>query len=226
MKIKIAIADNQSLFREGLGFIMNTCSDFKLIIKAKNGQDLLEQMKSQAPDIVLLDLKMPIMDGLATSKKIKELYKDVKIMILTRDCQEAFILELYDIGVNGYMLKNASPKELIDAIYAVFQRKYYFSQDVSQVLFKQMNQKKKPVQKSPENIYLTAREQEVLNLICEEYTTTQIAGKLFLSVCTIESYRKRLLEKFKVKNSVGLAVKAVKDKLFQPAKYTPLEFLD
>jgi DNA-binding NarL/FixJ family response regulator len=209
--IKIAIADDHQLFREGLTFIIQQQAEFELIIDAQNGIDLLEKLQQvgQLPDVILMDIKMPQMDGMECTSKIKTLYPQIKIIILTMYDQEDFILHLLDLGVNGYLLKQSSAQEVKKAIIAVVEKDYYFDEVICQVMLRGLKKKKAFKPKMDENIQITSREKEILDLIFKEYTTNEIADKLFLSVRTVETHRKNILEKFGAKNTAGLVIKAI-----------------
>lgn len=210
-KIKIAIVDDHQLFREGLAFIIQQQADFELLIDAKHGQDLLQQLEEnlETPHIILMDIKMPVMDGMECTSKIKELYPTIKIISLSMYDQEDFVLHLLDIGVNGYLHKNSSTQEVCKAIRSTLEKDYYFDDFVSQIMLKGLKKKKYFKPKIDQEVQITSREREILDLIFKEYTTKEIAQQLFVSVRTIETHRKNLLDKFGVKNTVGLVVKAL-----------------
>lgn len=211
-KIKIAIADDHTLFREGLAFIISKIKEFEVIIEAEDGLDLLAKLdkSNDKPDVILMDLKMPNLDGMETAGRVKHLYPEMKIIILTMMQQEDFILHMFDLGVNGYLVKNTSAIELKEAINSVVDKDHYFNDHVSEIMLKGL--KKKRVQKPSlsNKAQLTPREYEVLEHICQEYTTSEIADKLFVSHRTIETYRKNLLEKIGAKNTAGLIVRSIK----------------
>ncbi len=211
-KINIAIADDHTLFREGLAFIISKIKGFEVILEAEDGLDLLNKLEQipELPDVILMDLKMPNLDGMETAERVKGLHPEVKIIILTMMQQEDFILHMFDLGVNGYLVKNTSATELKEAITSVIEKDHYFNDHVSEIMLKGL--KKKRVQKPSlsNKAQLTPREFEVLELICQELTTGEIADKLFVSHRTIETYRKNLLEKIGAKNTAGLIVRSIK----------------
>jgi DNA-binding NarL/FixJ family response regulator len=208
--MKIAIADDHQLFREGLRFILEGNKKYNVLFEAENGQVLLDKMQNNIPDIVLLDLKMPVMDGIESIQKIKTLFPDVKIIILTMHHEENMILHVLDLGANGYLLKNSSSQEVTLAIDQVMAKDYYFTDFVTSVMIKGIKKQVKPSPFTTDEFQLTKREQEILQLICEELTSVEIADKLFISDRTVESHRKSLMEKLNAKNTAGLVIKAVK----------------
>lgn len=213
--IRIAIADDHKLFMQGISSIVESLDGMKLVFQANNGVDLLNKLESadQLPDVVLMDLKMPEMDGIETTKQLRNLYPDIKIIVLTMMQQEDFILHLFDLGANGYLIKNTSSEELEEAILSVVEKDHYFNDHVSEVMLKGLKRKRVQKLSLDNKTQLTQREREVLELICQEYTTTEMAEKMFVSHRTIETYRKNLLEKIGAKNTAGLIVKSVKSGL-------------
>ena len=172
---------------------------------------MLEKMENQ-PDVILLDLRMPVMDGVEAQQKIRKLYPDIKVIIVTMEDDEQYILHLINEGVNGYLLKNADPDEVELAIQKVVEKGFYFSEDISKLVMKGLVSKDKHDMSIV--LDLNEREVEILKLICKEFTAAEIADKLNLSVRTIEGYRQKLLEKSGAKNMAGLVVFAIKHNLF------------
>jgi len=213
-KIQVAVADDHQLFREGLSTIINFHPKFDIIIEANDGLDLIRKMENQPPDVVLLDLKMPKMDGIEAVEHIKVKHPAVKIIILTMHHQEDFIIHMLKLGVNAYLFKNTSSQEVCKAIEAVMLRDYYFDDHISQTMLRGLKKKNVSRPKMDDEVKLTPREVEILELICKEYTTSEIAGKLFISTRTVETHRKNLLEKLGVKNTVGLVVKAISQNIY------------
>lgn len=212
-KINIVVTDDHKLFRRG---IMALLSDFDFIgelNEAGNGAELISLLKgmNQIPDIILLDLRMPEMDGFEAQKRIRELYPEIKIIILTMEDDEQFILHLIHEGVNGYLLKNADPEEMELAIKKVVDKGFYFSESISNLVMASLVTQ--PKTKFVLSYDITDREKQVLELICKEFTAQEIAQKLDLSVRTVEGYRQKLLEKTGVKNMAGLVVFAIKNNL-------------
>ncbi len=218
-KIRLALCDDHNLFRLGMASILNQIADFDLILEAANGQDLLDKVARKTPDVILLDLQMPILDGPATADLLREHYPRVKVIVLTMHDEDRMVLHLLEKGVSGYLLKDADPDEVEKAIRKVMDEGIYLSEFVSKAMLRKMtHQTTLPKPNGSTGFYntkvlLSEREKEVLNLICEGLATTEIADKVFLSPRTIEGHRLRLLEKTGAKNTAGLVAFAFRNGL-------------
>lgn len=217
MPVKVAIADDHVLFRKGLITILELDDNIEIVLDADNGKDLIEKLESNLPEVILMDLKMPVMDGMEATKIIKEKHPDIKVLILSMYDEEKFIIHCLELGANGYLLKNTDPDEVINAIDIVMKKDLYFNDHISTVMLKGLNQKNriKGKPRFDSNLQLTNREKEILELICKELTTPEIAEKLFISNRTVEGHRKNLLEKTGAKNTAGLVVFALKNELVE-----------
>ncbi|MBN8670495.1 MAG: response regulator transcription factor [Chitinophagales bacterium] len=209
--ITYIIADDHKVFRQGLNYTLNSDAQLKCIGEAENGAQLLQLLDSIQPDVILMDMKMPEMDGMEATKAVKAKHPNVKIIMLTMYDDENFVLHMLDVGVNGYLTKNADPEEIIKAIHTVNENDYYFNDMVSKLMLKTIVKKKQIEQRTKENVQLNDKEKEILRLICLEHTNAEIAEKVFLSQRTVEGIRSTLLEKIGVRNTAGLVVYAVKN---------------
>ena len=208
--INLAIADDHKIFRNGLKATLEDCADLNLIIEASNGKELIGQLAARTPDVILMDIKMPEMDGMQTTAHIHQNFKDIKVLALSMHNEDKYIVDMMKAGASGYLLKNAEPEEIIEAITTVHNKGFYFNEHLSVTLIKQLvgpGHDNAPQQ----NIELNDREVEVLKLVCQEYSNQEIADKIFLSVRTVEGYRARLFEKTGSKNLVGLVIFAIKN---------------
>jgi DNA-binding NarL/FixJ family response regulator len=212
-KIKIAIADDYKIFREGLKVGLSADDSLEVILEADNGEDLLKGLENVTPDVILMDLKMPIMDGMEATKEVRKKYPSVKVLVVSMYEDDKFIIHLMENGANGYLLKNTEPDEIRRSIYAVHENGYYFNDLVNKALLKKLVLKNNLKPSFNQNVELTEREQEVLKLICEEKTAGEIAKDIFLSPRSVEGIRQRLIEKVGVRNSAGLVMFAVKNGL-------------
>jgi DNA-binding NarL/FixJ family response regulator len=209
-KINIVIADDHNLFRKGMVALIEDFEFAGNIAEAENGAKLLELLAvmDQLPDIILLDLKMPVMDGITANRQIRELYPDIKVIIVTMEDDKQYILHLVNEGVHGYLLKNADPGEVETAIINVIEKGFYFPKSITDVVMQKFSSKEKTEVVFEPNF--TARELEILELICKEYSAAEIAEKLNLSIRTTEGHRQSLLEKSGAKNYAGLVIRAYK----------------
>ncbi len=212
-KIDIIITDDHKLFRKGIKAILSDFEFINTIHEAGNGKELIDLLGSlkKLPEIILLDLKMPVMDGMEAAGIIKKLYPDLKIIILTMEDDEQIILHMINEGVNGYLMKNAEPEELEKALQMLLSHEFYFADNISNLVLSNIHFKRKLELKL--NYNLSEKEIEVLKLICKEFTAGEIADKLSLSVRTIEGYKGKLLEKTGAKNMAGLVVFAIKNEI-------------
>ena len=210
-KIKIAIADDYKIFREGLKVGLSADSNMQIILEADNGEDLLKGLENISPDIILMDLKMPIMDGMEATKEVRKKYPGIKVLVVSMYDDDKFIIHLMEIGANGYLLKNAEPDEIRRSIYSVHENGYYFNDLVNKALLKKLVLKNNLKPSFNQNVELTERELQVLKLICEEKTAVEIGKEIFLSPRSVEGIRQRLIEKIGVRNTAGLVMFAAKN---------------
>src|SRR5688572_2481199 len=212
-KISIVIADDYKIYRDGLKVGLSADDNLVVIGEADNGEDLMKILETNAPDIILMDLKMPIMDGMEATKLVRKKYPSVKVLVVSMYEDDKFIIHLMENGANGYLLKNAEPDEIRRSIYSVHENGYYFNDLVNKALLKKLVLKNNLKPSFNQNIDLTEREQEVLKLICEEKTAAEIGKQIFLSPRSVEGIRQRLIEKIGVRNTAGLVMFAVKNSI-------------
>lgn len=209
-KIKLAIADDHKIFRNGLKATLEDHPGFDLILEASNGKQLIGMLTEAAPDVILMDIKMPEMDGIQTTTLVKQKYKNIKVLALSMFNEDKYIVDMMKAGASGYLLKNAEPEEIIEAISTVYHKDYYFNEHLSITLIKQLAGNTGAQQAAHSLADFNEREIEVLRLVCQEYSNQEIADKICLSVRTVEGYRARLFEKTRSKNLVGLVIFAVR----------------
>ncbi|MTI41999.1 response regulator transcription factor [Fulvivirga lutimaris] len=206
-KLTVYIADDQTLFRKGMSRLVKSFGQVKEVKEAENGKELLAMVKEQQPDVILMDLEMPVMDGVEATEKIIAKYPDVKIIVLSMHDTQQHIFYLMEIGAHAFLLKNAEPEEVKEAIVSVIKHDFYQNQIVIEALRKGAIDQRKQKQVRPifqETAPLTDREKEVLQLICRELTMKEIGDKLALSEKTIQNHRARIMVKLNARNTVGL----------------------
>lgn len=192
---------------------MRTYTNIKFVMEAENGEDLIEKIPEAQPDVILCDLKMPIKDGIDATKIISKNFPNIRVIILTMYEDERFVGHLMDCGAAGYLLKSTDPAEIKRAIMDVVRTGFYLNPFVNKVLIKKNYSKQKFNPTLTSEVVLSDREKEVLTLVCMEFTASEIAVKMDISARTVEAIKDRLMERFGVKNSVGLVFYAMKNQL-------------
>ncbi|HNQ67495.1 MAG TPA: response regulator transcription factor [Bacteroidales bacterium] len=209
-KIKIIIVDDHEIFRNGLKMVLGKLSYISLIGEAQNGQEFLDILNKDKPDIVLLDLEMPVMNGIEAAKLALEKFPDLNIITLTMFNDDEYIKSMMDVGVKGFLIKNINKDTLDKAILTVVNGGNYYSEELFEFFSKQLTKEKK----SDKNIIdLTRREKEILQLLCEGLSNKEIAEELFISERTVLGHKTNLMIKTNCKNSLSLMAYAIKNKL-------------
>lgn len=219
--IRVAIADDQVLFRKGMASIVNTFENISVVLEADNGKILIDTLATctPLPDVVLLDLSMPELNGIETTKILHTDYPSIKIIILSVYGEDRFVTHLMELGVNAYLFKNVEPEEVERAIHTVIEKDFYFNEAFLNAMKNRMNSKRQKILIT-DNLpsTLTSRETEILTLICKQKTAQEIADELFISVRTVDGHRNNLLEKTGARNSAGLVLFAIKHRLIDPTE--------
>lgn len=203
MKIKVFVVDDHYMVIEGIRSLLQNENDIEWMGHATNGSSCLAFLKQQLPDIILMDVNLPDISGIDLCKQVKQLYPSVFILGLSTFNQQPIIRNMLDNGASGYVLKNATTNELLEAAAAVMAGKAYLSFEAARSL--QKTDSKSPI--------ITRREKEVLLLVAEGLTNAEIAEKLFISIPTVNTHRKSLLSKFDVSNTASLIRQAAKQDL-------------
>ncbi|AEE49389.1 response regulator transcription factor [Haliscomenobacter hydrossis] len=221
--IQIALVDDEALFRKGMKLLLEDYEGITVMLEAQDGEHLLQQLRqaSTLPDVLLLDMKMPNLNGVDTAKVLQEAFPTLKIIVLSTYFSKAFIVNMIELGAGAYLPKNANPDEVVATIREVYSNGFSYNQAVLEVIRDNMLQKSKPKMPLSFGVDITSREKEILQLICEEYTTSEIAEKLFISPRTVDGHRNNLLEKLSCKNVAGLVVYAIQ---YQLVKINPETF--
>ena len=214
LPVRIAILDDHRLFRQGMGYILQQLPYAVAVVEAATFAELLAELTIQLPDILLLDLQMPDVDGMEATKRLLEQYPDLKIIVLSMHSSDHFISHMLKLGARSYLPKDVDKKQLSEAITRVMTDGHYFTDSISKAMMRGLNTtgSAQPSFQGP-TLLLTGREAEVLVLICKGYSTQKIAEELCISHRTVEGHRQRLLEKTNTPNSVSLALYAMKHRL-------------
>lgn len=209
-KIRVILADDHSMFLEGLHALLSATEDIAIVGLALTGNDVMDLLKREQVDIVVTDISMPGMDGITLNSMIKKQYPQIKTLVLSTYSDPDKIIKLTNNKANGYLLKNAEKDELLKAIYTIFRGSNYFSKEVQEKYTASIFSAEKGSGIDPA---LSKREKEILKYIAAEYTTPEIAEKLFISQYTVNTHRKNLISKLGVKNVAGLVKYAFKNGL-------------
>ena len=212
--IKLVIADDHFLIREGFKTLLKKQSEIQLVGEAENGRELLAVVASTAPDVVITDIQMPEQDGITATRLIKEQHPAVGIIALSMFNENHLVIDMFKAGAKGYLVKNTDERELIDAIRSVHAGGSYFCNDTSLTLARLIDQHKlNPYEHTPE-VHLTEKEIGIIRLICQEYSSKQIAPLVKLTKRTVENYREKIQEKVGAQNVVGIVLYALRNGLF------------
>lgn len=212
--IKIALVDDEVLFRKGISFLLQREDNIDIIFEASNGEELLSNLEDSIfrPDIIVMDLKMPVLNGVEATKIIRKLYPEIKIIALTSYDTKSFIANMIQVGAVAYLIKNTTPKDLIHTINQVAKKGFYYNENVLKTIQETIVSTKNS-KGNLETSFLSPREIEILQLICQQKTTTEIAEHLYLSPRTVEGHRNNLLLKTESRNIAGLVVYAIQNEI-------------
>lgn len=208
-KYKVAIVDDHELFASSLRTLIDSFSDFETIFHLKNGRELQKKLKisKKIPDVLLLDVNMPVMNGFETAEWLSHFYPDIRFLALTMDDDEFTVLKMLRLGAKGYLLKEMQPEDLYTALKEVIDYGYYHTARVSNILVRSLNSD------YHQSLDLKENELTFIKFACTEMTYREIAEKMFLSPKTIDGYRQELFNRFDIKNRVGLVIFALKNNI-------------
>ncbi len=209
-KFKVIIADDHALFRTGVKTSLSFYKDIEIMGEAENGMQLLNLVKFLKPDIILLDIQMPIMDGIATLPEVKKILPDVRIIMLTMNDDVSMISRLMEIGANSYLTKNSDSETIYQAIKTCYENEFFFNEYTNKAMLAGLRNKKHDMPAYSEEADLSEKEKNVLKLMCEEKSTKEIADLVEISPRTVEAIRDRLKIKTGAKTTAGLILYAVK----------------
>ncbi len=210
-KYRLLIVDDHKMFRSGLRFILSDIPEIEIIGEAANGLELLEILKDNVVDIILMDINMPKMNGIEATSEALKIDPKLNIIVLSMHGEEAYYDQMIAAGVKGFLLKNSDVDELKLALHAIINGGTYFSQE----LLISILDKKKSKALQNDLVKFTQREMQVLKLICEGFSNVDIAVKLFISQRTVDRHRANLLSKTSCHNSISLVMYAIKNKIIE-----------
>ena len=206
----IVVVDDHTLLSQAISGLVNSFEDFRVLYTCKNGQEFIDQLvfEDKRPDIVLMDVNMPIMNGIDTTAHLKEHFPDIKVLALSVEEEEHTILKMLRAGAKGYLLKDTEKSILHNALKELSIQGFYHTNTVSQLLVKSLDE--------DSTLALKAREIEFIKHACTEMTYNEIADKMFLSPKTVQGYRDSVFSKLNLKNRTGLVIYAIKNGHFKP----------
>jgi DNA-binding NarL/FixJ family response regulator len=212
--IKIILVDDEILFRKGISFLLEREKNIDIIFEASNGMELISYMNESdvLPDIIVMDLKMPLLNGVEATKILRKDFPEIKIIALTSYDSKSFVANMIQVGAASYLIKNTTPQELLKTINEVATNGFYYNEEVMKNI-QETNLTGKNSKSLFDTGFLTSRELEIIQLICKQKSTTEIAETLFISPRTVEGHRNNLLLKTECKNVAGLVVYAVQNQI-------------
>ena len=214
-KIKTILTDDHRIFRDGIKSLLSDSDFIDIIGEASSGKELLEILKTIKPDVIIVDITMQGLSGIEVSKEISLLYPEIKIIILSMHTNEEFVINSIKAGVKGYLPKDTSKEELLNAIKVIYDGGEYYSKLVSDNFLKSYIKKIKVEQKLIDNEELTIREIEILKLAASGTSNKEIADKLYISTKTVDAHKNHIMQKLKLKNTAEMVLYAVKNKIIE-----------
>lgn len=208
-KITVLICDDHNLVRQGIAALLKEQENIKVIGEASNGYEAIKFAQKYKPDVILMDLSMPTLNGLEATSKIKKEFPDIKILILTQHENDEYVVQMIRAGASGYVLKTSVSDDLINGIKEIIKGQTFFSSSISKMILEDYVKKAKGISTDTLKTELTQREKEVLKLIAEGATNQEAADKLFISVRTVEFHRANIMHKLKISDLAGLVKYAI-----------------
>ena len=208
--IRVLIAEDHLMVRAGIRALLEKAGDIHVLGEASNGQEAIEMAEQLKPDVLIMDIMMPRLNGIQAAENIRDLKLPTQILLLSMYSDEGFVHQALQYGVKGYVLKSSVSDELLWAVHAVAGGKTYLSSPIAEIVVESAVNSHSPLQDGDPLSSLSPREKEILQLIAEEYTSAEIGKMLFISEKTVEKHRARLMEKLNVRNLAGLVRMAVK----------------
>ena len=213
--IRIVLADDHEIFRDGFRVMLKKQASVELVGEAGDGEELIKMVETLQPDVVITDIKMPKLDGISATKILTKKYSHIGVISLSMFDEENLIIEMLEAGAKGYLLKNAHKNEIIAAVEAVFNNQTYYCNHTSRKLTKMIAESSFNPNKRASKPEFSEREISVMRFICQELSNREIALQLKLCVRTIEGYRERIQEKISARNTAGIVVYAIKNRIYQ-----------
>lgn len=211
--IKVAIADDHKIFRDGIKMALSGKEYLKIIWEAEDGKDLIHKMRIKLPDVLLMDIRMPEMDGINAISLLRKEYEEVRIIVLTMYDDQEMISKMMEMGANAYLTKTTDPEEIYNAILTCMNDDFYFNDLLNKAVLMKLQQKKTTRQFYPTPIKFNEKEISILRLIAQDKTTEEISKEVYLSPRTIETIRQNMKTKVGAKTIAGLVMYGMRNKL-------------
>jgi len=212
--LKVGIVDDHQLFRKSLAMLVGSFENTQVVIEAQNGRIFLEKLEENPIDVVLLDIQMPEMNGFETCRFLHEHYPGVKILVVSQLTTKESIHKIMELGADGYFTKNSDPEQLENAIRSLSDQGYYFGTELGKVLREAILwERKKPKKMPQETVSLTSREIDIIRMAAQELSSAEIADRLSINVRTVDTHRKRIMEKTNTRNFIGVVLYALRHDL-------------
>ena len=213
--IKVAIADDHKIFRDGIKMALSGKKFLKIVWEAEDGKDLMHKMRLKLPDILLMDIRMPEMDGVNAISLLRKEYEDVKVIVLTMYDDQEMITKMMEMGANAYLTKTTDPEEIYNAILTCMNDDFYFNDLVNKAVLRRLQQKRPAKAFFPNAVNFSEKELKILRLIADDKTTEEISKEVYLSPRTIETIRQNMKTKVGAKTIAGLVMYAMRNKLLE-----------
>lgn len=213
--IRALLVEDHTILRKGLCSLLENEYGIEVIGEAENGREAIEKAENLLPDVVVLDISLPLLNGLEVTRQLKKRFPEIKILILTMHTSDEFVFEILNAGAKGYVIKKAAPNELVSAIHAVYLGQSFFSPEISKMMLDRMVEKGQLTDESDVNEILTEREREILQLVAEGHSSRTIAEMLFVSLKTVENHRANIMKKLDIENLAGLIKYAISKGIIQ-----------
>ena len=211
--IRIVVADDHEIFRDGFAGLLKKQKDIILVGQAEDGKQLIKVAEETQPDVVLTDIKMPVMDGIEATKYLTEHFPDISVIALSMFNDDHYVLDMVEAGARGYLLKNTHKTDIIEAIKTVYRNEFYYCKETSAKLTQLLAHINSDEHKDAPLLKFNVRELEIIKLLCLELSNKEMSAELHMSVRTVEGYRKRIQEKMRVRNVVGIVIYSIRNGL-------------
>lgn len=215
ISIKVVLAEDHIILRKGLCSLLDEEYGIQVVGEAGDGKEAIEKVSLLKPDVLVLDISLPLLNGLEVTRQLKKKFPDLKILILTMHTSDEFVFEILNAGAKGYLIKKAAPEELVSAIRAVSLGQSFFSPEISKMLLERMVDTGIMEDQALESKTLSDREREVLQLVAEGHSSRAIADMLFVSIKTVENHRANIMEKLGLHNLADLIKYAISKGIIQ-----------